>query len=185
MISPAPSTGSAIASDPTLRSLHAPAGAIVPDPCGSRPETSGLDLSFLRFHMTHARILHARFCRDRLFAGCGSRASAADVAAGKALAEGCAGVSRRRRRFANAADAVARRRARRIHQWQLVYFRSGFRKSEVMGPIAEALSNEEIRNLGAYYASLPPPKPAAAAARRPRADRRKACVAAPLPVMSC
>ena len=29
-----------------------------------------------------------------------------------------------------------------------------------MGPIAEALTNEEIRNLGAYYASLPPPKPA-------------------------
>jgi cytochrome c553 len=28
-----------------------------------------------------------------------------------------------------------------------------------MGPIAEALSNEDIRNLGAYYASLPPPKP--------------------------
>ena len=27
-----------------------------------------------------------------------------------------------------------------------------------MGPIAEALSNEDIRNLGAYYASLPPPK---------------------------
>jgi cytochrome c553 len=48
-------------------------------------------------------------------------------------------------------------------QWQLVYFRSGTRKSEVMGPIAEALTNEEIRNLGAYYASLAPPKPEAAA----------------------
>ena len=44
-------------------------------------------------------------------------------------------------------------------QWQLVYFRSGIRKSEVMGPIAEGLTNEEIRNLGAYYASLPPPTP--------------------------
>ena len=32
-----------------------------------------------------------------------------------------------------------------------------------MGPIAEALSNDEIRGLGAYYASLPPPKPDAAA----------------------
>jgi len=31
-----------------------------------------------------------------------------------------------------------------------------------MGPIGEALSNEEIRDLGAYYASLAPPKPAAA-----------------------
>ena len=32
-----------------------------------------------------------------------------------------------------------------------------------MGPIAEALSNEGIRNLGAYFASLPPPKPGVAA----------------------
>jgi cytochrome c553 len=46
-------------------------------------------------------------------------------------------------------------------QWQLVFFRSGQRKSEVMGPIAESLSNEDIRNIGAYYASLPPPKPEA------------------------
>src|SRR5438093_1505015 len=45
-------------------------------------------------------------------------------------------------------------------QWQLVYFRSGARKSEVMGRIAEALSNQDVRNLGAYYASLPPPQPA-------------------------
>ena len=44
-------------------------------------------------------------------------------------------------------------------QWQLVYFRSGARKSEIMGPVAQSLSNEDIRNLGAYYASLPPPKP--------------------------
>jgi cytochrome c553 len=29
-----------------------------------------------------------------------------------------------------------------------------------MGPIATALDNEQIRNLGAYYASLPPPKAA-------------------------
>ena len=42
-------------------------------------------------------------------------------------------------------------------------FSLGTRKSEVMGPIAEALTNEEIRNLGAYYASLPPPKPELAA----------------------
>ena len=41
-------------------------------------------------------------------------------------------------------------------QWQLVFFRSGARKSEFMGPIAEQLSNEDIRNLGAYFASLKP-----------------------------
>jgi len=42
-------------------------------------------------------------------------------------------------------------------QWQLIFFRSGSRKNEIMQPIAEQLSNEDIRNLGAYFASLPPP----------------------------
>jgi cytochrome c553 len=41
-------------------------------------------------------------------------------------------------------------------QWQLVYFRSGARKNEQMQPIVEGLTNEDIRNLGAYFAGLPP-----------------------------
>jgi cytochrome c553 len=41
-------------------------------------------------------------------------------------------------------------------QWQLVFFRSGRRKSEIMGPLAADLSDEDVRNLGAYYASLSP-----------------------------
>ena len=45
-------------------------------------------------------------------------------------------------------------------QWQLVYFRAGSRKNEQMQPIVEQLNNEDIRNLGAYFASLQPPKPA-------------------------
>ncbi len=88
-------------------------------------------------------------------------AAAADVAAGKALAEGCAGC--------HGGDGVSQTlltpslagEPDEFVQWQLVYFRSGARKSEVMEPIAQALSNEDIRNLGAYYASLPPPKPQA------------------------
>src|SRR5580692_5529856 len=40
-------------------------------------------------------------------------------------------------------------------QWQLVYFRSGSRKNPIMGPLASALGDPEIRNLGAYFASLP------------------------------
>jgi len=87
------------------------------------------------------------------------RTSAADAAAGKATAEGCAGC--------HGTDGISHMpltpslagEPDDFTQWQLVYFRSGARKSEVMGPIAEALDNEEIRNLGAYYASLPPPKP--------------------------
>jgi cytochrome c553 len=43
-------------------------------------------------------------------------------------------------------------------QWQLVFFRGGARKNEQMQPIAEAISNEDIRSLGAYFAALTPPK---------------------------
>ena len=43
-------------------------------------------------------------------------------------------------------------------QWQLVFFRAGTRKNEQMQPIVEQLNNEDIRNLGAYFASLEPPK---------------------------
>jgi cytochrome c553 len=88
-------------------------------------------------------------------------ARAADISAGKALAEGCAAC--------HGADGVSQipltpslaGQPDEYVQWQLVYFRSGARKSEVMGPIGEALSNQDIRNLGAYYASLPPPEPSA------------------------
>jgi cytochrome c553 len=41
-------------------------------------------------------------------------------------------------------------------QWQLVYFRSGVRKNEQMQPIVEGITNEDVRNLGAYFAALPP-----------------------------
>jgi cytochrome c553 len=85
--------------------------------------------------------------------------SAADLEAGRALAAGCApchgvgGMSE-----VPLSPSLAGQPDEFV-QWQLVYFRSGVRKDDVMGPIAEALSNEEIRNLGAFYASLPPPKP--------------------------
>jgi cytochrome c553 len=86
---------------------------------------------------------------------------AADAAAGKSLAEGCAAC--------HGADGVSEMpltpslaaQSDEFVQWQLVYFRSGARKSEIMGPVAESLSNEDIRNLGAYYASLAPPHPQA------------------------
>ena len=43
-------------------------------------------------------------------------------------------------------------------QWQLVFFRGGARKNEQMQAIAEQVSNEDVRSLGAYYASLTPPR---------------------------
>ena len=47
-------------------------------------------------------------------------------------------------------------------QWQLVYFRNGVRKSPLMQPLVTSLSDDDIRNLAAHFASLPPP-PAGAA----------------------
>jgi len=44
-------------------------------------------------------------------------------------------------------------------QWQLVYFRSKNRKSDIMGPIAANLKDPEIRAFGAYFAKLPPADP--------------------------
>ncbi|TFV37223.1 c-type cytochrome [Bradyrhizobium frederickii] len=43
-------------------------------------------------------------------------------------------------------------------QWQLVFFRAGARKNEQMKPIAEEITNEDIRNFGAYFSQLAPPK---------------------------
>jgi cytochrome c553 len=52
-------------------------------------------------------------------------------------------------------------------QFQLVFFRNGSRKNEVMNPLAKDLSDDDIRNLGAYYASLPPPNPPTAPDQAP------------------
>jgi len=86
---------------------------------------------------------------------------AADLAAGKQKAELCTGchgeggISQTENipSLAGQPDSFV--------QWQLVFFRSGTRKNEQMQPIVEQLNNEDIRNLGAYFASLDPPKPPA------------------------
>ena len=84
-------------------------------------------------------------------------AGAADIAAGKEKAEFCVGcygeggISQ----IENTPSLAAQPDL--FIQWQLVFFRAGTRKNEQMQPIVEQLNNEDIRNLGAYYASLPPP----------------------------
>jgi len=88
----------------------------------------------------------------------GAPAVAADLAAGKQKAEPCSachgegGISQTENipSLAGQPDQFI--------QWQLVYFRAGARKNELMQPIVEQIDNEDIRNLGAYFASLPPPK---------------------------
>ncbi len=42
-------------------------------------------------------------------------------------------------------------------QYQLVFIRDGSRKVEVMQQIAKTLTDDNIRELGAYFSSLPPP----------------------------
>ena len=111
--------------------------------------------------MTRASLLLAALSLFALFAA-PARAQQGDVKTGKAEAKLCAvchgenGVSTMKLTPSLAGQPDE------FIQWQLVYFRSGARKSPVMQPIAETLKNETIRNLGAYYASLKPPKPAPA-----------------------
>src|SRR5882757_9043759 len=85
-------------------------------------------------------------------------AHAADIAAGKEKAELCVachgenGISQTENIPSLAAQPD------QFIQWQLVFFRAGTRKNEQMQPIVEQLNNDDIRNLGAYFASLTPPK---------------------------
>ena len=46
-------------------------------------------------------------------------------------------------------------------QWQLVYFRGGRRVNEAMTAVAADLTDADVNNLGAYYASLAPVAPPA------------------------
>ncbi len=97
-------------------------------------------------------------CNGAGFGHLRSSAHAADLAAGKEKAELCtgchgeAGISQTENipSLAGQPDQFI--------QWQLVFFRAGTRKNEQMQPIVEQLNNEDIRNLGAYFASLTPPK---------------------------
>ncbi len=90
----------------------------------------------------------------------GLPAQAADIAAGKAKAELCVGCHGENgiSQMENMPSLAAQPDL--FIQWQLVFFRAGTRKNEQMQPIVEQLSNEDIRNLGAYFASLDPPKAA-------------------------
>jgi cytochrome c553 len=86
---------------------------------------------------------------------------AADVAAGKAKAAEVCGACHGENGISQTENipSLAGQLDQYI-QWQLVYFRAGSRKNEQMQPVVEPLNNEDIRNLGAYFASLAPPKAA-------------------------
>jgi cytochrome c553 len=85
-------------------------------------------------------------------------AHAADAAAGKEKAAVCAGC--------HGEDGISQTenipslagQPDQFIQWQLIFFRGGSRKNEQMQPIAEQISNDDVRLLGAYFAALTPPK---------------------------
>jgi cytochrome c553 len=85
-------------------------------------------------------------------------ANAADLAAGKEKAELCTGCHGDGGISQTENIPSLAGQPDQFIQWQLVFFRSGTRKNELMQPIIEQLSNEDVRNLGAYFASLTPAK---------------------------
>ena len=108
--------------------------------------------------------LHAQL-RYELAFGLSALASApthaADAAAGKEKAELCAGCHGDGGISQTENIPSLAGQPDQFIQWQLVFFRGGSRKNEQMQPIAEQIGNEDIRSLGAYFASLTPPKASA------------------------
>jgi cytochrome c553 len=91
---------------------------------------------------------------------CGSFANAADTSAVKEKAELCAGCHGDGGISQTENIPSLAGQPDQFTQWQLVFFRSGARKNELMQPIADQIGNQDIRSLGAYFASLTPPNPA-------------------------
>jgi cytochrome c553 len=89
---------------------------------------------------------------------CGSAAHAADTAGGNEKAEMCAGCHGENGISQTENIPSLAGQPDQFLQWQLVFFRGGARKNEQMQPIAEQIGNEDVRTLGAYFASLTPPK---------------------------
>jgi len=81
---------------------------------------------------------------------------AADPAAGKDKAEICAGCHGENGISQTENIPSLAGQVDQYIQWQLVFFRGGARKNDQMQPIAQEITNEDIRTLGAYFASLTP-----------------------------
>ncbi|WP_343894096.1 c-type cytochrome [Craurococcus roseus] len=109
-----------------------------------------------------------------------SPAAARDVEAGRARAEPCMACHGAEGIAADPTVPSLAGQRERYLQWQLVFFRSGRRSNQVMNALAAELSDEELRNLGAYFASLPraqpppgPPDPDRHAAGKQAAARHR------------
>jgi cytochrome c553 len=107
--------------------------------------------------MHHRSVLDV-LCGLVLALVCLAPAHAADLAAGKEKAELCAGCHGEAGISQTENIPSLAGQPDQFIQWQLVFFRAGSRKNEQMQPIVEQINNDDIRNLGAYFNSLAPPK---------------------------
>jgi cytochrome c553 len=111
--------------------------------------------------------------------------AAADVAAGQEKAKictpchGAGGVS-----VTPGIPSLAGQQDQFI-QWQLVFFRSGRRPNPAMAPIVADLSDADVRNLGAYFSSLPYPPRAVDASADPARVAQGRTIAAQHRCSSC
>jgi cytochrome c553 len=86
--------------------------------------------------------------------------AAADIAAGQEKAQVCAACHGQDGVSAMPGIPSLAGQQDQFIQWQLVFFRSGRRPNPAMAPLVADLSDPDIRNLGAYFASLPYTRPA-------------------------
>jgi cytochrome c553 len=70
-------------------------------------------------------------------------------------------------------------------QFQLVFFRKGVRKNEVMNAMAQQLSDDDLRDISAYYASLPGPDGSKAPDTAPQETELGAKIAAGIHCTNC
>src|SRR4051794_32666273 len=82
---------------------------------------------------------------------CCTSADAADIAAGREKAELCVGCHGEGGLSQTESIPSLAAQPDQFIQWQLVFFRAGTRKNELMQPVVEQLNNDDIRNLGAYF----------------------------------
>lgn len=118
----------------------------------------GMEMSITRRQFFVTGFFVTTFSILALSALANAPAHAADAAAIKEKAELCAGCHGEGGISQTENIPSLAGQPDQFIQWQLVFFRSGSRKNELMQPIVEQITNEDIRNLGAYFASLTPPK---------------------------
>jgi cytochrome c553 len=102
-----------------------------------------------------------------LMAGATPCLAAGDIAAGQAKAEACQGCHGAKGISEIPSVPSLAGQTDNYLQWQMVFFRSGRRKNEIMGPLSADLTDEDVRDLGAYFASLPPAREAIASEAGP------------------